>query len=77
MLSDLHRVIGFLLQFNFYFVQNTIYRWFEEKFKTVSTPVALRDLRDLNCVWHVPPDHWTESLDWKEDNPVLCTCVEI
>lgn len=50
MLSDLHRVIGFPLQFNFYFVQNIIYRWFEEKFKTVSTPVALRDLRDLNCV---------------------------
>ena len=50
MLSDLLRVIGFPLQFNFYFVQNTIYRWFEEKFKTVSTPVALRDLHDLNCV---------------------------
>lgn len=50
MLSNLHRVIGFPLQFNFYFVQNTIYRWFEEKFKTVSTPVALRDLHDLNCV---------------------------
>lgn len=50
MLSDLPRVIGFPLQFNFYFVQNTIYRWFEEKFKTVSTPAALRDLRDLNCV---------------------------
>lgn len=50
MLSDLLRVIGFPLQFNFYFVQNTIYRWFEEKCKTVSTPVALRDLRDLNCV---------------------------
>lgn len=50
MLSDLPRVIGFPLQFNFYFVQNTIYRWFEEKFKTVSTYVSLRDLRDLNCV---------------------------
>lgn len=50
MLSNLHRVIGCPLQFNFYFVQNTIYRWFEEKFKTVSTYVSLRDLRDLNCV---------------------------